>query len=125
MAFSDIDYLDSEDLGNGGKKDKGDIEDEDEEDEDDSEGETIGSEDWSLDKSDNDLQERRGLGDFIVEDDWGKEESDVDFTESDREDDSNDSTVWRDAESWSGGDSSKNPQVYKHLEDSTDKEGDY
>ena len=56
-------------MGNRGKKDKGDIEDEDEGDEDDSEGETIGTEDWSLDESDDDLQERRDLGDFIVEDD--------------------------------------------------------
>jgi hypothetical protein len=69
MAFSDIDYLDSEDLGNRGKKDKGDIEDEDKGDEDDSEGETIGSEDWSLNKSNDDLQDRWDLGDFIVEDD--------------------------------------------------------
>jgi hypothetical protein len=125
MAFSDIDYLDSEDLGNRGKKDKGDIEDEDEGDEDNSEGETIGSEDWSLDKSDDDSQERRDLEDFIVEDGWGKEEGSVDFTESDEEYDSDDSTVWGDSESKSGGDSSENSQVYKYLEDSTDEEGEY
>ena len=54
---------------------------------------------------------------------WGKEESDVDFTESDEEDDSDNSTVWGDAESWSGGDSSESSQVHEHLEGSTDEEG--
>jgi hypothetical protein len=79
-------------LGNRSKKDKKDIEDKDR-DKDNSKGETIGSKDWSLDKSNDNLQEHQDLEEFIVKDNWGKEESNIDFTESNKEYNSNNSTV--------------------------------